>query len=86
MKYQWPENDTQVVNCPNCGNSCEVDLELVKELSLPLRPADCLNCDAEFELNHDGTTKLIRAHPLVSNAGATGEIRNKLKNFVFNPD
>lgn len=86
MKHQWPEDDTQVVNCPNCGNPCELDLELVKQLSLPLRPADCLNCDAEFELNHDGTTKLIWAHPLVSKPGAADAIRKKLKNFVFNPD
>ncbi|MBN3199743.1 hypothetical protein H5A20_13620 [Pectobacterium brasiliense] len=62
MKYQLPDGDKQIVNFPNCTHPCELELDLVKELSLPLRPAYCIRCDVEFELNHDGTTKPTFAH------------------------
>lgn len=46
MKQQWPEENTQVVNCPNCSHPCKLDLELVSLQSLPVRPAYCVFCDA----------------------------------------
>lgn len=84
MQYQWPEGDIQVVNCPKCSSPCELDLELVKELSLPLRPAYCICCDAEFELNHDGTTQLKFPHPKESGPAADAIIR-KVNRMVFDP-
>lgn len=83
-KYQWPDSDKQTVNCPNCTSPCELDLELVKKLTLPLRPAHCHSCNAEFELNHDGTTTLTFSHPKERRPNA-GEAIRKINRMVFDP-
>jgi DNA-directed RNA polymerase subunit RPC12/RpoP len=84
MNQQWPEEDTQVVNCPNCSHPCKLDLELVRQQSLPVRPAYCVSCDAEFELNIDGTTKLMFAYPKERGVDADRLIM-KLSGIDFDP-
>ncbi|EPO3921831.1 hypothetical protein ACT99I_004480 [Salmonella enterica subsp. houtenae serovar [1],40:z4,z23:-] len=59
-KYKWSKGDYTIVACPNCGFAVEEQISVVKEMDLPLRHAKCDECGCDFDIFHDGRTKLLR--------------------------
>lgn len=82
-QYAWPQGEKLTIACPNCNAPCGVHIAVVRDFDGESRPADCFECDAEFELYWDGRTELLFAPPKVS----TPEGRELLKTiFVFDPN
>ncbi|EAN4970972.1 hypothetical protein EH030_20745 [Salmonella enterica] len=85
-KYKWSKGDYTIVACPNCGFAVEEQISVVKEMDLPLRPAECDECGCDFNIFHDGRTELLRVPPKESNPTERKEILDKFNNLVFDPD
>ncbi len=73
------------VNCPNCGCGVEVQIFVVKDDDLPVRPAECEKCFCDFDVFHDGRIELLRAPPKESDPAERKGILEKIKNLEFDP-
>lgn len=62
-KYAWPDGELMSVQCPDCFNTVNVQIENVRDWDMPSRLDECLNCGCEFDVSHAGKTTIIRAHP-----------------------
>lgn len=85
-KYTWPNGDNITVNCPNCGLSVDVQVSVVKEYDLPLRPAECEKCRCDFDVFHDGKIELLRTPPKVCDPEVKKKFLEKYQNIEFDPD
>lgn len=59
IKHSWPAGQTMDVACPNCAATVATQISVVREDDLPLRPEDCEDCNAQFEVYPDGKTVLV---------------------------
>lgn len=80
----WPNGETMAVCCPNCGHLVDVQIAVVREENLPLRPAECDQCLADFELSMDGSTELLSAPPKKTTQRGR-ELLKELQGLTFDP-
>ena len=85
MHNHWPEGEKMAVVCPSCNSTVNVQISVVRELGDPLRPADCYQCNAEFDLLADGTTEFVSVPPLETSARGH-ELKKQFQNLVFDPN
>lgn len=60
-EHAWPSGSAMDVECPNCARTVATQIGVVRDDDLPLRPEDCEECNAQFEVYPDGKTELVSA-------------------------
>lgn len=68
IKYVWPDGELMPVECPDCGNTVNVQIENVRDWDLPSRPDVCFDCGCEFDVSHTGKTTILHGHSKQSTA------------------